>query len=114
MNKAQIIEELARRRVVEQLVRNITHRTDSTMDDLAQMVYEALLKTDEKRVIEIYEQGETSVNCYCCAIIRNQYFSDRSAFYYDYRKMVLYEEVKGTQHIGGDGGREGDLPTCEG
>lgn len=110
MNKAKIIEEIARRRVVEELVRNITHRTDSTMNDLSQMVYEALLKTDEKRIIEIWEQGATSVNCYCCAIIRNQYYSDRSAFYYDYKKAVYYEEIKGSPNFS-DGGREGDLPT---
>ena len=110
MDKAQIIEEIARRKVVEQLIRNITHRSDPTMNDLAQIVYEALLKTDEKRIIEIYEQGETSINCYCCAIIRNQYFSDSSQFYYDFRKPMLYEEVKGTRHNGDDGGREDDLP----
>ena len=113
MDKAQIIEEIARRKVVEQLIRNITHRSDPTMNDLAQIVYEALLKTDEKRIIEIYEQGETSINCYCCAIIRNQYFSDSSQFYYDFRKPMLYEEVKGTRHNGDDGGREDDIPAGE-
>ena len=113
MDKAQIIEEIARRKVVEQLIRNITHRTDPTMNDLAQIVYEALLKTDEKRITEIYEQGETSVNCYCCAIIRNQYFSDSSQFYYDFKKLLLYEEVKGAGYNGRDGGREDDLPTGE-
>ena len=113
MDKAQIIEEIARRKVVEQLIRNITHRSDPTMNDLAQIVYEALLKTDEKRIIEIYEQGETSINCYCCAIIRNQYFSDSSQFYYDFRKPMLYEEVKGARHNGDDGGREDDIPAGE-
>ena len=83
MDKAQIIEDIARRKVVEQLIRNITHRHDATMDDLAQIVYEALLNTEEERIIEIWEQGDTSVNCYCCAIIRNQYYSDSSRFYYD-------------------------------
>ena len=113
MNKAQIIAEIARRGVVERLVRNITHRTDSTMKDLSQIVYEALLKTDEERITEIWEQGETSVNCYCCAIIRNQYFSDSSQFYYDFRKPMLYEEVKGTRHNVDDGGREDDIPAGE-
>lgn len=113
MNKAQVIEEIARHGVVEKLVRNITHRTDSTMKDLSQIVYEALLKTDEKRITEIYEQGETSINCYCCAIIRNQYFSDSSQFYYDFKKLLLYEEVKGTGYNGRDGGREDDLPAGE-
>ena len=113
MNKAQVIEEIARRGVVEKLVRNITHRTDSTMKDLSQIVYEALLKTDEKRITEIYEQGETSINCYCCAIIRNQYFSDSSQFYYDFKRLLLYEEVKGAGYNGRGGGREDDFPTGE-
>jgi hypothetical protein len=86
---------------------------DATMNDLAQIVYEALLKTDEKRIIEIYEQGETSINCYCCAIIRNQYFSDSSRFYYDYKSVMLYEEVKGTGYNGQDGRCEDDFPAGE-
>lgn len=114
MDKAQIIEDIARRKVVEQLIRNITHRHDATMDDLAQIVYEALLNTEEERIIEIWEQGDTSVNCYCCAIIRNQYYSDSSRFYYDYRKPLLHEEVKGAGRDGDDGGREGHLPGGEG
>ena len=113
MNKAQVIEEIARREVVEKLVRNITHRTDSTMKDLSQIVYEALLKTDEKRITEIWEQGETSVNCYCCAIIRNQYFSDSSQFYYDFKRLLLYEEIKGAGYNGQNPGREDDLPAGE-
>lgn len=114
MDKAQIIEDIARRKVVEQLIRNITHRHDTTMDDLAQIVYEALLNTEEERIIEIWEQGDTSVNCYCCAIIRNQYYSDSSRFYYDYRKPLLHEEVKGAGRDGDDGGREDHLPGGEG
>ena len=113
MDKAQIIEEIARRKVVEQLIRNITHRCDATMNDLAQIVYEALLKTDEKRIIEIYEQGETSINCYCCAIIRNQYFSDSSRFYYDYKSVMLYEEINGIGYNGQDGRCEDDIPASE-
>ena len=84
------------------------------MDDLAQIVYEALLNTEEERIIEIWEQGDTSVNCYCCAIIRNQYYSDSSRFYYDYRKPLLHEEVKGAGRDGDDGGREDHLPGSEG
>lgn len=108
MTKADIIERIAKARVVEELVRNITHRCDATMDDLAQIVYEALLNTSEERIKEIYEQGATSVNCYCCAIIRNQYYSDSSRFYYDFKKPLLNEEVKGTEHRY-DGEGEGDI-----
>ena len=109
MTKAEIIERIARGRVVEQLIGNITHRSDAAMKDLAQIVYEALLNTSEERIKEIYEQGETSVNCYCCAIIRNQYYSDSSRFYYDFKKPLFNEEVKATECNGYDGEREGDL-----
>jgi len=103
MTKADIIESIAKARVVEQLIRNITHRSDATMDDLAQIVYEALLNTDEEKIREIYEQGDTSVNCYCCAIIRNQYYSDSSRFYYDFKKPLFNEEIKGAERDGYDG-----------
>lgn len=95
--------------MVEQLIGNITHRSDAAMKDLAQIVYEALLNTSEERIKEIYEQGETSVNCYCCAIIRNQYYSDSSRFYYDFKKPLFNEEAKATECNGYDGEREGDL-----
>ena len=109
MTKAEIIERIARGRVVEQLIGNITHRSDAAMKDLAQIVYEALLNTSEERIKEIYEQGETSVNCYCCAIIRNQYYSDSSRFYYDFKKPLFNEEVKATERNEYDGEREGNL-----
>ena len=109
MTKADIIESIAKARVVEQLIRNITHRSDATMDDLAQIVYEALLNTDEEKIREIYEQGDTSVNCYCCAIIRNQYYSDSSRFYYDFKKPLFNEEIKGAECDGYDGEGESYL-----
>lgn len=107
MTKAEIIERIARGRVVEQLISNITHRSDAAMKDLAQIVYEALLNTSEERIIEIYNQGDTSVNCYCCAIICNQYYSDSSRFYYDFKKPLFNEEVKTAERDGHDGEGEG-------
>lgn len=88
MDMRAIIEQLARRRTVERLIQDITHRGGDDMADLAQMVYEALLMTGETRISELWEQGEAAMNCYIAAIIRNQYYSDSSRFYYDFRRYI--------------------------
>lgn len=98
-----IIDGIARTRTVERLVRDITHSTGDEMEDLAQMVYEALLMTGEERICELWAQGTVAMNCYIAAIIRNQYYSDSSMFYYNFRRYVrqtdnVYEKREDTDN----------------
>ena len=57
MTKAEIIEDLARNRVVEETVKNIahSHQLTSELQDLAQSVYVILLEYDEAKLVDLYE-----------------------------------------------------------
>lgn len=85
MDKAQIIEVLAKERRVERMVENITHRhtLSPELKDLAQMVYLILLDYDAERIVELWNGNE--IDFFLCRIILNQYRSVNSPFHYIYR-----------------------------
>lgn len=86
VDRNKIIEQLAREKVVETIVENVTHRAISRdTKDLSQMVYLTLLTYDEKKVVEMWEDGE--LNFFIVAIIRNQYFSETSPFYQQIKRF---------------------------
>lgn len=80
------IASLARNRVVEHLVTNVTKRPAKEMGDLAQMVYEILL-TKPPHVLEKVIRNN-ALPYYIVAIIRNLYFSKTSPYY---RKIRRFE-----------------------
>lgn len=84
MDKAEIVEKLAQERVVENLVRVICKVSNNYLDDLSQMVYVYLLEYDEEKIITLYEEG--SLPFFIVRIIKNQWLSNTSPFYYTYRK----------------------------
>lgn len=84
MNKAQIIEDLARRRRVETLCKRIAHEKTLTDDlkDLSQGVYLILLEYDEDKLVGLAERG--SLIFFIVRIILHQYLNPYGA----YRKQV--------------------------
>lgn len=85
MDKAEIVTQLARDRVVEEMVRNITGQPlEGDLKDLAQMVYLYLLEYPEDRLRNLHENGE--MRFFIARIIINQYTGSRSQFYTLYRK----------------------------
>lgn len=71
MTNNEIITELARERIVEQIARNVCPRMGAELlADLAQDVYLALLKTDNDKLCDLYEHG-TQINYYIVRIIKN-------------------------------------------
>jgi len=85
MTRAEIIEEVAGRRQVEQIVHNICKTSEPELFDLAQMIYEILLTYDETKIIDLYEHGQ--LGFFIVRIVKNQYFSRNSPFYREYRKF---------------------------
>lgn len=96
--KLQIIEELAKNKVVENLIKNITKRWDDTYNDLAQMIYEDLLiKKKEELIQKLYENQESNneLNAFLIRMIINNIYSKNSPFYYQfgkYRDMTKDDE----------------------
>ena len=96
MNKAEIIEQIAKARMVETMVQNIAHESLSTNADLSdrcQMVYLILLEYDEDKLQYLWEHNQ--MRFFLARIIVNQYRSSYSPFHIQYRKfrMMVDEEV---------------------
>lgn len=84
---AEIVGRMAEGRVVEDLVRNVAHRSriDGDLQDLVQIVYIALLEMDADRLESLAASGE--MNFFLVRIIKNQYISKHSPFFDEIRRF---------------------------
>ena len=84
--KTEIIEAIAKDRMVETMVTNIAHKPMSAdLEDLSQMVYLILLEYDEKKLQDLWENNQ--MHFFIARIIINQYNSVNSPFYTMFRKF---------------------------
>lgn len=81
-----IVEKLAKERVVETMLRNMRIE-DKYFDDLAQEIYLILLEYDQDKLTLIYNKKQ--INFFISRIIMNQAFSKNSPFYMNYKKWDL-------------------------
>lgn len=97
----EIIEELARCRVVEQMCMRVAKAPlRNGIDDLAQMVYLALLTYDEAKIVAMYDNGE--LNFFVARIVMNQYNSRHSPFYRqqkEFRERLIDDEESDINNI---------------
>lgn len=84
MNKHDIIERLAYERVVERIVKTVCKIKRTELEDLAQMIYEAMLLYDEKKIVSLYTKGQ--INYFIVRIAQNQFYSNTSKFHALFRK----------------------------
>lgn len=86
MTKTEIIEEIARERLVEAMVQNIAHQAlNADLSDLCQLVYLILLEYDEDKLQDLWEHKQ--IRFFLARIIVNQYRSSLSPFHITYRKF---------------------------
>lgn len=99
MSKLEIIEEVAKAKMVEHMVQNIAHHTlDADLKDLAQMVYLILLEYDESKLQDLWENEQ--MGFFLARIIINQYRSSNSPFHAIYRKFrEKSEDITGKDWI---------------
>lgn len=85
--KTDIVAELARDKVVEEMVMKISHSTSITFDlaDLVQMVYVILLEYDETKIADLYDHNQ--IRFFLARIILNQFRSINSPFHLTIRKF---------------------------
>ncbi len=57
MTKRDLIDTIAREGLVERLVANVCHRRHRALPDLVQMAYEALLKSDGQKLLNLYQRN---------------------------------------------------------
>lgn len=87
MKKEAIIKELAERRTVEAIARRICKTAPAKIADLVQLVYLALLETEEEKIQHLYQSRE--IDNYIARVVINQYYSTHSRFHYDNRRFGI-------------------------
>ena len=86
--KAEIVEAIAKDRMVETMVTNIAHTPMSAdLQDLSQMVYLILLEYDEQKIQDLWINNQ--MHFFIARIIINQYNSVNSPFHTIFRKFRL-------------------------
>lgn len=86
MDKWNIIEEIARGKMVEAMVRNIAHKElDADLSDLCQMIYLILLEYDDEKIIDLWVNNQ--IQFFIARVIINQYKSYKSPFHTTFRKF---------------------------
>ena len=87
IDKRAIVEDLAKRKVVETMVQNIARRSVATpeLQDLSQMVYLVILEYDTDKIEDLYLNDE--LGFFIARIIINQYRSNTSPFFYQLKKF---------------------------
>lgn len=82
MTKCDIIDQAARDRLVESVILAVTRRRSLPQDlqDLAQMVYVALLESTEETIADIHAKGQ--LRQYVAGIVIRQIWSERSTWHY--------------------------------
>ena len=91
--KTEIVEAIAKDRMVETMVTNIAHKPMSAdLQDLSQMVYLILLEYDEERLQDIWINNQ--MHFFIARIIVNQYNSVTSPFHTIFRKFRLMVDEK--------------------
>lgn len=90
MRKTEIVAQIASVRGVEKIAHNYSKRLKGyEVDDLSQMVYVALLETDEDKLVKAWDEGWMSY--YITAIIRNT-LTPTGRYYKEYKKFSKASE----------------------
>lgn len=102
MSKSDIIEAIAKARMVETMVQNIAHQSlTADLKDLTQMVYLILLEYDETKLQDLWDNN--LISFFLARIIINQYRSSNSPFHTIYRKFrERSEDIQGKDWLDDD------------
>ena len=86
MTKNEIIEIIAKERMVEQICSNIAKSADcdDTLKDLSQEIYLDLLSKDEEKIVNLYETNQ--LRFFIVRMVTNKLFSKNSPYYQVFRK----------------------------
>lgn len=90
MEVAEIVEGLARARIVERIIANVSGfrpPLPPDLQDLTQMVYEVILTYDSEKIKEMNERG--MLQFFVARVVVNQFRSSRSPYHLIYRRYSL-------------------------
>lgn len=90
MTRNDIIDELARKRTIEGLIRNIKNTEAAhNLQDLAEDLYLELLEKNEDLIVRMYNNNQ--LGFFIVRMIMNNIFSKNSRYYYRYKRMQIDE-----------------------
>lgn len=97
MNNFEIIEELARNKVVEEIISNISKGTFKDTEELAQDIYLDLLTKSTELIMGLYERNE--LKFFITRMVRNNLFSHNSPYFQKYqrwneRRSEITQDIK--------------------
>lgn len=91
MTREEIVDDLAKKKIVEEIVHNVAKVNNDIVNDLVQDIYLHLMIMDEKKLIHLYSSGQ--IKFYLSRVIVNNWCSVNSPFYRVYRKPTIYDEI---------------------
>lgn len=95
MTRSDIVALLAKEKRVEAIVkRNSGGVLNDDLKDLCQIVYVALLETDEDKIIDLFENKQ--INFYICRIVWVQLISPRSTYHYVITRLKDFSTFVGS------------------
>lgn len=86
MNKNDVIEIIAKERMVEQIVSNIAKSADNLLQDLQQDIYVDLLTKDEDKIVKLYESGQ--LKYFITRMVINNIHSTNSPYWCKYKRFT--------------------------
>ena len=84
MNKQEIIQEISKQKVVEEIVYNIGSKGDEDLKDLAQDIYINLLEKEDSLIENLYSTNQ--LKFYIIRMVVNNIHSKNSPYYTKYKK----------------------------
>lgn len=97
MDKYNIIDEISKNKLVEEIVYNIGDRGDEDLKDLIQDIYINLLEKEDSLIETLY--GTNQLKFYIVKMVVNNIHSKNSPYYTKYKKdkinKVKIEELYG-------------------
>ena len=84
MTKSEVVNIIAKERLVEEIVSNIAKTNSDILNDLSQNIYIDLLLKDEEKIVNLYETKQ--LRFFIVKMAKNNLFSKNSPFYKTFKK----------------------------
>lgn len=84
MSKQEIIQEISKDKLVEEIVYNIGDRGDEDLKDLIQDIYINLMEKEDKLIESLYSSNQ--LKFYIVKMVVNNIHSKNSPYYTKYKK----------------------------
>lgn len=84
MTKNEVVNIIAKEKVVEQIVSNIAKTNSDILNDLSQNIYIDLLMKDDEKIVNLYETNQ--LRFFIVKMAKNNLFSKNSPFYKTFKK----------------------------